>query len=417
MVVGACPRVPKDVNTISARTGCTAILCLQSHTCFEALGIDHPKIRERGAEIGVKVIHVPIRDFDHASQAEMIPEAVRVLNLLLKTGHKCYVHCTAGINRATLTVLSYLTFVEGHSLEDALELVKRKRPQAHPYLDCWRTARTRFLQGRSEEVSTRSQLIYEARCYSCEAGTTGDDWYRAERDLIKDMFENKWDCDRAVVQSWNATNSSDLRQMEVLFGEERQKCQMLASKVQSTAFLQSELDATRMEVNTLKEELISVSHKLKALQQKERELHELKAALKEEKDQVKTLSKEIHPLKKNLDDAWTELQRKKELEAEMKNANQQMKAMRSAFEVLHTNLNRSCDILQQRSEDELNRKFGESHTVPGTGNDDAPQEEEGMGIESVQPIELKVLPKKQNGNGHSPHSNGNGNGNGASHSS
>merc|ERR1712072_1345078 len=117
----------------------------------------------------------------------------------------------------------------------------------------------------------------------------------------------------------------------------------------------------------------------------------MKALLKEEKAQVKTLSREIHPLRKNLDEAWTELQRKKELENEMKNANQQMKAMRSAFEVLHTNLNRSCDILQQRSEDELNRKFGESHTVSGTGNDDAPQEEEGMGIESVQPIELKVL--------------------------
>merc|ERR1711959_652772 len=122
---------------------------------------------------------------------------------------------------------------------------------------------------------------------------------------------------------------------------------ILASKVQSTAFLQSELDATRMEVNTLKEELISVSHKLRALQQKERELGEMKALLKEEKAQVKTLSREIHPLRKNLDEAWTELQRKKELENEMKNANQQMKAMRSAFEVLHTNLNRSCDILQQ----------------------------------------------------------------------
>merc|ERR1712072_284435 len=147
----------------------------------------------------------------------------------------------------------------------------------------------------------------------------------------------------------------------------------------------------------------------------------MKALLKEEKAQVKTLSREIHPLRKNLDEAWTELQRKKELENEMKNANQQMKAMRSAFEVLHTNLNRSCDILQQRSEDELNRKYGgDGNAVSGTESGNAPQEEEeeeGRGIESVQAIELKVLPKNQNGNGHSPHSNGNGNGNGASYSS
>ncbi len=89
--VGACPRRPKDVDTIHAKTGCTAVLCLQSHTCFEALGIDHAAIRARGGDIGVKVIHVPIRDFDHGSQAEMIPEAVRILNALLKTGHSVYV--------------------------------------------------------------------------------------------------------------------------------------------------------------------------------------------------------------------------------------------------------------------------------------------------------------------------------------
>ena len=33
-----------DVATIKDETGCSAVLCLQSHACFEALGIDHPKI-------------------------------------------------------------------------------------------------------------------------------------------------------------------------------------------------------------------------------------------------------------------------------------------------------------------------------------------------------------------------------------
>ena len=45
-------------------------------------------------------------------QALMLPEAVRLLHLLLANGKRVYVHCTAGINRATLTVVGYLTFVK-----------------------------------------------------------------------------------------------------------------------------------------------------------------------------------------------------------------------------------------------------------------------------------------------------------------
>jgi hypothetical protein len=41
----------------------------------------------------------------------MLPEAIRALNVLISRGKKVYVHCTAGINRATLTVVGYLTFV------------------------------------------------------------------------------------------------------------------------------------------------------------------------------------------------------------------------------------------------------------------------------------------------------------------
>jgi hypothetical protein len=37
---------------------------------------------------------------------------IRKLALLLAMGKRVYVHCTAGINRATLTVLGYLTFVK-----------------------------------------------------------------------------------------------------------------------------------------------------------------------------------------------------------------------------------------------------------------------------------------------------------------
>jgi len=368
--VGACPRRPKDVETIYAKTGCTAVLCLQSHSCFEALGIDHGAIRARGGDIGVKVIHVPIRDFDHGSQAEMIPEAVRILSTLLKTGHKVYVHCTAGINRATLTVLSYLTFVEGMSLDAAYDFIKSRRPQAHPYLDCWWTARARFLQGKSEDLTVRSQKIYEARCYACEPGTTGEDWFRAESELIQDIYRNRWECDRSVMAAWQATADSDVEKAKRELEAERQKCQALASKLQSSSFVQSELEATRMEVNTLKEELFLVVEKLRALQEKEEELDLLKLELESERAQVRELNSELHPLRRNLNEAWVELQRKEQLETDMKNAEKQMVAMKNAFEVLHSNLNRSCETI--------------SNTAAATGNGVERRVENGM-AKSLKP--------------------------------
>ena len=94
---------------------------------------------------------VAVRDFDHADQAAMLPQAVRQLGALLRLNKKVYVHCTAGINRATLTALGYLTFVKKMELDDAHALIKSKRSVAHPYIDCWKTVRSGMLDGHEEE--------------------------------------------------------------------------------------------------------------------------------------------------------------------------------------------------------------------------------------------------------------------------
>lgn len=78
-------------------------------------------------------------------QSAMLPEAVRVVNLLVTKGHRVYVHCTAGINRATLVVLAYLYFIQGLRRDEALKMVKQGRPVANPYLDCLTEAKRRLL--------------------------------------------------------------------------------------------------------------------------------------------------------------------------------------------------------------------------------------------------------------------------------
>eukprot|EP00976_Prorocentrum_cordatum_P111005 1195300-Prorocentrum_minimum.AAC.4 len=163
ILVGSCPRSPSDVDRLVDEAGVQSIVCLQSDACFEALKIDWPAIRERALERGVVMTRIAVRDFDHNDQANMLPEAVRALAGQMHHDRRTYVHCTAGINRATLTAVGYLTFVKKMHLDDAVRLVKERRPVAHPYIDCWKTVHHRLLEGRGEEIGYISGEIYKER--------------------------------------------------------------------------------------------------------------------------------------------------------------------------------------------------------------------------------------------------------------
>ena len=165
--VGSCPRSASDVDELVRGTGATAILCLQSDLCLEALQIDWRGVTGRADALGVLHARAAVRDFDHGDQAFMLPEAVRLLASLLELGEVVYVHCTAGINRASLAVVGYLTFARGQPLERALGRVRERRAQANPYVDCWRTVRSRALDGRGEEVAARAKARYLRRS-ACE---------------------------------------------------------------------------------------------------------------------------------------------------------------------------------------------------------------------------------------------------------
>jgi atypical dual specificity phosphatase len=180
--------------------GFDAVLNLQSDLCFDALEIPIDEIRSRAIERGVLLRRVPVRDFDHNDQALMLPEAIRALNVLVSRGKKVYVHCTAGINRATLTVVGYLTFVRGLGLEEAQTVVKRSRPIAHPYIDCWQVVRQRFLEGRDEQLTAMSRQIYDDRCAVGTHGNMKSDWKDAQTRLIAETFSRYLEVDQLAYE-------------------------------------------------------------------------------------------------------------------------------------------------------------------------------------------------------------------------
>ena len=116
LVVGSCPRVPNDLDTLRLATRVSAILSVQHDDCLAHQGIDYPRLVRYGRRLGLTMARCPLRDFDPADQRRGLPAAVRGLYGLLRQGHRVYVHCTAGINRAPLVVLAYLTLVEGIGL-------------------------------------------------------------------------------------------------------------------------------------------------------------------------------------------------------------------------------------------------------------------------------------------------------------
>ena len=245
IVVGSCPRTPADVAALAGPAGPrpTAILCLQSDLCWDALSIDGSAVVAASRGAGILHARVAVRDFDHADQALMLPEAVRLLATLVAAGHRVYVHCTAGINRATLTVVGYYTFVRGAPLGAALKRVRGARPQAHPYVDCWRTVRGRLLEGRGEEVAARARAIYQARAssssgsdaetaaasifpsspsipaailswgsYDSDGGGAVDDqsaadWSAAETALIREGFTRSVECNLSLLASLEAVEA------------------------------------------------------------------------------------------------------------------------------------------------------------------------------------------------------------------
>lgn len=199
IIVGSCPRSPEDIDRLVSEAGIDAVLNLQSNLCFDALKIPYDAIRQRAVERGIRLERVEIRDFDHADQSLMLPVAVRVLNSLIARGMKVYVHCTAGINRATLTTVGHLTFVQQMDMEDAVAMVKAARPVAHPYIDCWTEVRRRLLDGRREEVTRISEEIYAGRVVNDTPGTKLNDWVVAEKKVISQTFQRYLETDLALL--------------------------------------------------------------------------------------------------------------------------------------------------------------------------------------------------------------------------
>jgi predicted protein tyrosine phosphatase len=186
LVIGSCPMTTEHIDSICARTGSTAFLSLQSDVCRAHFGIDYAQHRKHGESHGIAMVNAPMLDFDPPDQRRNLPQAVHRLRDLLAAKHKVYVHCTAGCNRAPLTALGYLTFVEMQPPETAAALIRQARPQADPSWEAYRGCRDDLVAMLRENIMVRAYYL------SQENPNVPPDvhWGRAESEMIHTAFVN-----------------------------------------------------------------------------------------------------------------------------------------------------------------------------------------------------------------------------------
>ena len=184
LIVGSCPREPSDLDALRVETRVSAVLSLQHDECLEKQGIDYPRQVRYGRRIGLTMERYPLRDFDPADQRRGLPAAVRGLWGLLRQGHRVYVHCTAGINRSPLVVLAYLTLVEGASLEEAMTLLVRARPEVCPTWEAYHGCRQELTARHKDRIRQRA---FEFSQRQPEPSAL-DHWLQAERAIGREVL-------------------------------------------------------------------------------------------------------------------------------------------------------------------------------------------------------------------------------------
>jgi hypothetical protein len=172
---------PDDLQCIAERTGATALFSLQHDDCHAYWKIDYRELQQAGARLGLAMHRCPIRDFDIADMRRQLPQAIRQLARLQRDGHRTYVHCTAGLGRAPLTVLGYLTLVEGQNPEQAMQLILRGRPGAVPAWEAYHGCCEDLVAAHREAIERRAYELYQQGVHH----DANADWHQARTEILR----------------------------------------------------------------------------------------------------------------------------------------------------------------------------------------------------------------------------------------
>ena len=134
IVVGSSPKDVDDVRELEEEHRISSVLSLQTDDDLRVRNIDIALLEKHYQQREMLFKRFPIDDINPEDMAKKILSPIQYLVNQVEQGKTVYVHCNAGICRATSTVLGYLYLHQGMKLENGLEYIRSKRPIANPYL-------------------------------------------------------------------------------------------------------------------------------------------------------------------------------------------------------------------------------------------------------------------------------------------
>ena len=137
--LGSCPTSSSDIEQLKSDFGITAVLNVQTDEDIAHWGIEWADLDAAYQQAGIECRRVPVVDFHPDDLCRRLPDCVKALDELLGAGHTVYVHCSAGMNRSPSTVVAYLHWTQGMTLDEALNVVMQRR-FCDPYMDAIRQA-------------------------------------------------------------------------------------------------------------------------------------------------------------------------------------------------------------------------------------------------------------------------------------
>jgi atypical dual specificity phosphatase len=181
LVVGTCPMTPLDLERIRDEARVSAVMSLQHDDCYRYWNIDFSDMVFTASRLGLTLARHSIRDFDIEDMRRQLPAAMALLAKLQMTGHRTYVHCTAGLGRAPLTVLGYLTLVERLDPEDAIRMILHGRPGAVPAWEAYHGCVEDLVELHRGSIERKAYELYEAG----EHGNADADWRQAQAEVLR----------------------------------------------------------------------------------------------------------------------------------------------------------------------------------------------------------------------------------------
>ena len=106
---------------------------------------------------------------------------------MLVHGHRIYVHCTAGMGRAPVVVLGYLTLMEGYSLDDAIRFILEGRPESVPAWESYYGCIEDLVARHREAIERLAYELYKLGVH----GNADADWFQAQAEILRSVLTQK----------------------------------------------------------------------------------------------------------------------------------------------------------------------------------------------------------------------------------